>query len=119
MTVSITYNIANRIPNATDFTVTFEVIDAVDIAREIFVHDSGTLEFTGVATLYDMRTWPGERDTGYMSYRASTVTSTFPTLDLATAFVAYTRGRIESLRIGWQQYRDAYVEDVTIVTPES
>ena len=47
------------------------MIDAVDIAREIFVHDSGTREFTGVATLY-MRTWP-ERDTDHMSYRASTV----------------------------------------------
>jgi hypothetical protein len=119
MTVSLTYNITQVPVSDGTFTATFEVIDAVDISRAIFVFDSGTLEFTGVATIYDMRTWPAERDTDYMSFRALLLTKSYPTLDEASAFVAYTRGRIESLRAAWQTYLDSFVETITVVTPES
>lgn len=118
MTVSLTYTITQAPVSDGSFTATFEVVDAIDISRAIFVFDSGTLEFTGVATVYDMRTWPAERDPDYMSYRALLLTKSYPTLDETAGFVAYTRGRIESLRAEWQTYLDSFVETLTVVTPE-
>ena len=119
MTVSITYSITQTPTASNSFTAVFEVLDATNIQREIFVHDSGTLEFTGVATVYDMRTWPAARDSDFMSYRASTLVRSYDTLDEALTFVAYTRGRIETLRIEWQLYNDAFVASLIVTTPES
>ena len=56
---------------------------------------------------------------GGESFRALLLTKSYPTLDEASAFVAYTRGRIESLRAAWQTYLDSFVETITVVTPES
>lgn len=118
-TVTITYEIQQTTPAPDVFTVSIQVLDAVNIDRQIFVFDSVYQAFTGVATVYDMRTWPTVLDPNLMSFRAYGVVRNFATIDEATAFTAYTRSRIEDLRIGWQTFLDAYPEDTVVVTPST
>lgn len=118
-TVTLTYEIRQTTPAPDVFTVEFQVVDAQNIDRSIFVFDSARQAFTGVATVYDMRTWPSSVDPDLMSFRAYGVVRNFATIDEAEAFTAYTRARIEQLREGWQVFLDSYADDTIVVTPQS
>lgn len=117
MTVEITYQVTKSFPSAEVFQVDIECLSATDIERAIFVHDSEHQLFTGVATVYDMRTWPGAVDTDLMSYRATTVSRTFTTMVSAESFAVYTEARIEQLRRNWQAYLDAFPLTEVVTVP--
>lgn len=116
MTVQITYDLTKQI-DVDLYTVTFTVIDAQQIERGIFVVDSASLEFTGVATVYDMITWPADLDENLMSYRSAVVSRSFPSLEQANSFDMYTRGRILRLQREWQEYLDGFPAEETIQVP--
>ena len=119
MTVQITYDLTKQI-DVDLYTVTFTVTDAQQIERGIFVIDSASLEFTGVATVYDMITWPAELDEDLMSFRSAVVSRSFTSLTQANSFDMYTRGRILRLQREWQEYLDGFPaeEIVQIPTPD-
>jgi hypothetical protein len=121
-TARIQYTVTQDIPSEGVYAVTFTVIDVTDIEAEIFIFDVEYSAFVGVCTLHSMRNYPRTRaeavTQGISFFRAMGVVRTFPTIDLAMAFVAVTEGRIEALRRSWQTYLDEYAQSVTITTPE-
>lgn len=116
-TVHISYNVDSTIPSAEAYTVRFTVIDAQNIDAQIFVFDSAYERFTGVATPYDMRTWPVVKDTNLMSYRQAEVTRSYTTIEDAEHFRAVTIGRINALREAWQLETDGFVDSVIVTIP--
>jgi hypothetical protein len=118
-TAQLTYEVRQTIPSSGSYTVVFEVLDAVNIPREIFTHDSGTQAFTGVSTVYDINTWPVVLDPDLMSYRSLLVTRTYSTMAAAENFIAVTKGRIESLRVEWQGYLDTFAASEVVTIPEN
>lgn len=116
-TVHITYTIDQTIPAPNAFTVEFRVIDVQNIESAIFVFDSAYQALTGVATVYDMLTWPAIRDANLMSFRASGVVRTYPTIAEAEYFIAVTQGRITALQEAWQTYLDTFEDHTVVVLP--
>lgn len=116
-TVRLTYVVKPVVVSEDAYTVEFQVLDAEYIEPAIFVFDSNYSAFTGVATPYDMLTWPVAQNPDLMSFRAIGVVRTYTSIEDAEAFIAVTRGRIESLRLGWQAYLDAFPSEYTVVTP--
>jgi hypothetical protein len=97
--------------------VEFRVVDVQNIEAAIFVFDSQYQGFTGVATPFDMRTWPVVPDSNIMSFRASGVLRTYPTIEEAEYFIAVTQGRIVALQEAWQTYIDSFEEHTVVVLP--
>lgn len=117
MTVNITYTIDQTIPAPNAYAVTFQVIDAQGIDTQIFVFDSQYQGYTGVATPYDLRTWPIIPDSNLMSFRAAGVVRTYTTIEDAEYFITVTKGRIAALRAAWQVYTDEFVANTVVVLP--
>lgn len=116
-TVHITYTIDQTIPAPDAYTVEFRVIDAQNIDSAIFVFDSAYQGFTGVATPFDMRTWPVVPDINLMSFRAPGVLRTYPTIEEAEYFINVTKGRIVALQEAWQTYLSDFEEHTVVVLP--
>lgn len=107
----ITYEIKQTMPSSNTYTVDVQVLDAVGIEPAIFVFDSEYMGFTGVATVYDMLTWPATRDVALMSYRATGVVRTFTSITDAESFVVITKARILDLENAWSTYTASFVAE--------
>jgi hypothetical protein len=115
--VHITYTIDQTIPAPNAFTVEFRVIDVQNIDAAIFVFDSAYQAYTGVATPFDMRTWPAVRDANLMSFRAPGVVRTYATIEEAEYFIDVTKGRIAALQEAWQTYLNDFEAHTVVVLP--
>lgn len=121
MTVSITYEVITTTPRANEYYVEFRVTSATDIDPAIFVFDVEYGAFTGVASPFDMQTWPvgqGEAQTQEKAYfRAPGVIRNLPFVDRAEYFEAYTKSRIKLLQEQYQEIVDGFLGEETVTTP--
>lgn len=120
-TAVIRYEIKEEIAGTEQYPVRVEVLDAQYIESAIFVFDVEHQAFIGVATPFDMITYPATREAAQEAnldyFRASGVLRTFDTISSATDFSTITASRIESLRRDWQTYLDNFESTVVITTP--
>jgi len=120
-TVSIQYELDSDVPANGVYSVVGQVLTADNIELEIFVFDVEYMAMIGVASLYGMRNYPRTRDEaiaqGASFFRARGVTRTFDSIEAADEFIAVTKGRIEKLRLDWQEYTDNFVAHEIVTTP--
>jgi len=122
MAVSITYEVTSTAPGPGTYCVEFRVQAAVDIDPAIFVFDTEYGAFTGVATPYDLQTWPVGQAAAQVAqvayFRSTGVLRNLPTVDKAQYFESYTQSRILRLQTNWQGVVDGFVGTETVTVPE-
>ena len=98
-------------PEVSTYTVTFRVISSGGIEPEIFVMSTDLSEFSSVALVPDMTSWPNSREIAVATYkpfyRASQFSRTFTARDIALAFADFTRQRIDTLNRAWSATSDS------------
>ncbi len=112
MTVRIEIDQTRTVEDGPIYRVTTSVIYAAGVAREIFVFNTETQDFSHVATTYDMENYPDNRtealtnSAGY--YRQAVVDIGYDTVTVATAAAAYTVARVDYLTSTYSTFTDSF-----------
>ena len=101
MSVRIEVNQTRSVDEGPVFKVDTHVIYASGIAREIFVFDTATQDFSHVATTYDMETYPDDYATavaeGADFFRKDQAVVGYASEAIAVEAASYTLARISTL----------------------
>lgn len=88
-------------PELTTYAVATTVDEAGAIPRELFVYATDTDEFSSVALVRDIESWPATKEEAVARdldfYRAAEVTREFDVKETAAAFAADVRRRLEAV----------------------
>jgi hypothetical protein len=107
------------------YRVTTMVTYVTGIDRNVFVYDTTTEEFSHVAAVWDIETYPTSRSAAQEAelsyYRQSTATVDYTTVAVASAAAAYTLARIDSLAQLYTTTQDDFEgsDDHTYPSPEA
>lgn len=120
MTARIDLKQTSTIEEGPVYRVVNEVTYAENIPREVFVMNAETQLFSHVATVWDFQAYPDTRDQALLDsvgyYRADSCTKDFDTLQTATSFKSYTKGRVEWVVADYDEANNVFegVDDYTI-----
>lgn len=93
--------LARTPPEVTEYVVEITVTDAGAIPRELFVYDTSTEEFSSVALVRDIESWPASKEAAIAAeldfYRDTKVRRSFSVKETAATFAADVRRRLEAV----------------------
>lgn len=93
------------LPDLTSYTVEIEVTQAEGIPAELFVFDTSSDEFSSVALVGDLQSWPATKESaiqlGLDFYRSATLQRIFLDKEKAAAFSADVQRRLNLVNWDW------------------
>lgn len=112
MNVQIKAYITRDIPSENVYRINVSIIDAVNIDINVLVFDEEHNTFSHVATVYDMESYPADREqahsAGLQFFRQRGVTRQFSTVEEAVYFEDVTRSRLKTLAVDWESRTDSF-----------
>jgi len=112
MSVRIEVKQTRTVDEGPIFKVDTQVTYASGIAREIFVFETETQDFSHVATTYDMETYPDDRDTaiadGVDFYRKDQAIVVYALEAVAVEAASYTLARIDTLARQYNTFKTEF-----------
>lgn len=105
MTVTIQADFTKDIPADNQYRVQVSIVDATNITLDVLVFDTESGEYSHVASVFDMETYPVGQEAAasgnlvYFRDRGAAVT--YNLLKSADEFIAITQGRLKTLANGW------------------
>lgn len=92
-------------PEVTTYVVVTTVDQAGSIPRELFVYATDNDEFSSVALVRDIESWPASKEEAVARdldfYRTAEVTRSFTIKEKAAAFAADVRRRLDAVNRDW------------------
>lgn len=122
MTSSLKYQVDKTNPEENVHRVQFQIIDAENIPRSVFVFDTENQNYLHVGTIFDLESWPNNREDAVTDnksfYRGNTVTRDFSNIADALNFETITKTRIKILVISWNKNVDSFTgtDIVTVIS---
>lgn len=113
---SITLKQTKSLPEPGIYRVENEVLSTEGIPVEVFVFSQeNTDEFSHVARMFDMATFPDEVDGEKAFYRKSTVSLDFSQVGTAETFASLVKERLEALISEYTAGAETFAGEETIV----
>lgn len=118
MTVTIQAKFTKDIPVENQYRVQVSVTDATNIGLDVLVFDTESGEYSHVASVYDMETYPVSQEVAasgnLVFFRDRGAVVTYNLLKSADEFIGVTQGRLKTLANGWDEVVSSFSGTETV-----
>ncbi len=119
MSTSITYTVERSIPEPGVYRVQVTVNDATAMAEKIFVFATSTDEFSHVAKMFDILSYPEDVGGDDPFYRKNEVIRDFSYVVTANEFVQHVYNTVDKLVDAYQNSADEFPGTDVVTIPSS
>jgi len=121
--VTIKAQIIREIPADGIYRVRVDIIDVTNIDFDVLVFDTETGNYSHVATVFDLETYPAGQPAAAASnltfFRDRGVIANFSNIRDATGFEQVTENRLKILAVAWGSVTDAFTGSEIITVDNS